>query len=335
MKRAVLFIISMALLLLVACGDQSDTEDQDASHGTYSGLTLHEFTDDVQTCTPYLGASSLSDWYDWDPDNPDSVLGKPFDPDSEGDESIYSQIEILDNHIEMVNDFSDVFDESGDHTIGDQTATISTTALSVDVPFLSNVFPDLLRVPVERIVTITSGRLTLHMAFSINGTEETIIDHYEDGETIAGVYYTVRRGNHLWIWHASVRDRKVQFMWDGDTAGKTFRISMCTDAGTNWEVMGGGSVATRDSLMAFMARNDDTNTSEDKYYLTLTLGDFLDGNGDSVTIEDFEDTEPDGTGVLSYITESSELGGYTFTDCLNFFRRTGYPDSVEDLSWTN
>jgi hypothetical protein len=149
------------------------------------------------------------------------------------------------------------------------------------------------------------------------------------------VYYTVRSGNHLWIWHASVRERKVQFMWDGDTLGKTFRISMCTDAGTNWEVMGGGSVASRAAQMAFMARNDDTNNSEDKYYLTLSLGDFLDGNGEFVTVVDFDDTEPDGTGVLGYITETDELGGYSFTDCLNFFRRTEYPDSVSDLSWTN
>ncbi|HQI82238.1 MAG TPA: hypothetical protein PLR71_11865, partial [Deltaproteobacteria bacterium] len=132
-------------------------------------------------------------------------------------------------------------------------------------------------------------------------------------------------GDKVRIWHASVGDRKVQMWWEGNTAEYWFKISECTDAaGLNWEAMGGGSIDPVAGGMAIMARNNATNFSEDRYYLTLSLDELEDA--DEVDIIDGGEAPPSGTGVLAYITEGNSL-------CLGFLGVREYPDEVDDLAW--
>jgi hypothetical protein len=333
MKKFIVLTAFVAALFLAGCGDDSAKDDNPSSNDSYSGATLTALTDDAKQCTPFIGDIAfdttvdrdLLDWAAWSRNYSNGVMGKVFNTTLDNDECIYTQIGILDDHIALVNKFTDDFDEAGTYTIGSDTATVETDVVAVDVPFMGWSFQEPMSVPVDRIVRVTSGTLTVHMAFKITGTSEIIVEQYTDGNN-AGVYYTIRDGSYLGIWHASVRDSKVQFMWDGDMDSRDFRISMCTNAGGNWEVMGGGGVDTANSEMAFMARDDDSNSSQVSYYITLTRGDF--NTGTEVSIETADDTHPSGSGVLSYITEDNE-------DCLGFYRTNDYPDTVDDLDWNN
>ncbi len=80
-----------------------------------SGQSLACTLSRVKACTPYLSIGSLSsatgsllgDWNSWSPDVSGSILGKLFDPANGKDECIYSQVQVLDSHINLVNQFSD------------------------------------------------------------------------------------------------------------------------------------------------------------------------------------------------------------------------------------
>jgi hypothetical protein len=333
MKKYLVLVIYFLAFILAGCGDDSIIDDNNDSNTSYKGSTLHVFTANVKSCTPSIGSiafvtdtSVLSTWTGWERNNSEGVLGKVFETTLERYESIYTQIAVLDAHIAKVNQFTDDFDTAGTYTIGTDTATVDTDVSSVEVPYLAWFFQELMSVPVDRVVTVTSGFLTIHMAFRTSGSKEVIVEQYSVGSTDAGVYYTVRDGDYRAVWHASVTDttNSVQFTWDG-TVDSDFRVSLCSDADGNWEVMGGGNVDS-DSGIALMARNDDTNNSAKEWYTVMTITEF--NNGTSKTPVDASVDAPDGTGAQKYITEDS---GY----CLGFYRTGDYPSTVDDLDWTN
>lgn len=311
-------------VFLAACGTESSNEEGSSGNGT----GLHTFTGDVQLCTPYLGSSTLDQWADWDPDNAGSVLGKLFDPAVGSDECIYTQSVILDDHIEMVNQFSNSWNDNGGHTIGNMTATVDTQVETVIIPYLGQYFFGGMAVAVDRVVTLVSGSLTIRMAFAVDGARETIVEQYEVGDTEAGVFYALRDGDYRAVWQASVKDARTQFVWEGDVADKWFRFTQCTDAGNNWEVMGGGSVAGDESRMAFMARNHANSASEDEIYLAITLEELMEGAPPAAGIFDAGANPPDGSDEQAYITQGR-------SECFGFLGLFNYPNDVDELDWLN
>lgn len=310
-----------AAAFLSACGAESSSEDDSAA----SGAALHTFTEDVQLCTPYLGSSSLDQWAGWDPDNAGGVLGRMFDPDMGGDECLYTHSVILDDHIELVNRFSDYWDQDGEHTADGVIITVDTSVKSVVIPYLAQyIFGGMSSVAVDRMVTLQSGDLTVRMAFARDGQKETIVEQYEIGDTEAGVFYAVRDGDHRGLWQASVRDARTQHMWEGNVAQKWFRITECTDAG--WEVMGGGSVAGDDSMMAFSAISHEDPESEDEFYLVISLEELNNGVQPAAGVFDAAADPPDGEEERAYITKTS-------SKCLGFLGNTAYPNDVDELDW--
>ncbi|HQJ09456.1 MAG TPA: hypothetical protein PLF54_10680 [Deltaproteobacteria bacterium] len=214
MKKIFLLSAFIVVSFLAGCGDDSPSGGSDNP----TTAALETFTDDVRGCTPYLsntfslgGSNDLSQWAAWNPNFTGTVLGKLFNPDNGGDECFYTHIEILDSHINMVNEFRASWEAGGQHTINTMTATINNTVDSVAVPYLKLYHPGLVNVAVDRVITIVSGSLTVNMAFKIDGTRQIIVEQYTDGSTLSGVYYAERDGNLLRIWHASVRGSKVQF----------------------------------------------------------------------------------------------------------------------------
>ncbi len=318
-----LFFLS---LILGGCG--SEGSDSDDSGGVTPGTGLEVFTGKVKACTPYLkesrpstGSYGLKEWNGWDPQATDTVLGKLFDPGIGGDECIYTQLEILDSHIELVNTFADEWGTSGTYTKSGITAVVNTDATIKTIPFLGPNFS-----LIKRLVTLndSSKGLTVHMAFSQTSTSQVVISQYVQGSE-SGVYYAEFLEDKVKFWCASVDNHKVQIMWEGNTEQKTFKISECTDAaGLNWEVIGGGSIDPLVDEMAFMARNHATNFSADEYYLAIALGDLEDG--DEQEIINAATNPPGATGVLAYITEGNSL-------CLGFLGVYEYHDNVEDLAW--
>ena len=303
---------------------------------TKAGTKLSLFTDRVKSCMPYFEGSSASTgntnlqlWGGWDLGANGAVLGKLFNPDIGGDECIFSQIEILDSHISMVNEFSDLWITSGAYSQGNNTAIVDTTLRTVTIPFLGfdSDLLDLLQ-PLDRLVTLSvpDQNLTIHMAFSQNGGNQTIVEQYVIGNTESGAYLALVEGDVVRIWHASITGSKAQFRWEGNTNEKSFKISECTNAaGDNWEVMGGGSIASPASEMAFMARNDSNNSSVDEYYLTITYDSLQ--NGIAQTIRNAGTTTPDpSVSVLSYIIEGND-------NSLGLLGIDQYPNTLEDLAW--
>ncbi len=307
-------------VFLSACGAESSSEDD----STATGAGLHTFTEDVQLCTPYLGSSSLDQWAAWDPDNAGSVLGRMFDPGMGGDESLYAHSVILDDHIELVNRFSDYWDQDGEHIGDGVTMTVDTGVESVVIPYLDQYTFGGMSVAVDRMVILQSGDLTVRMAFAVDGEIETIVDQYEIGDTDAGVFYTVRDGDYRALWQASVRDARTQHMWEGDVSQKWFRITECSDAG--WEVMGGGSVAGDDSMMAFSAISHEDPESDDEFYLAISLQELNNGTSPAAGVFDAAADPPDGEEERAYITKTS-------SKCLGFLGNTAYPNDVDELDW--
>ena len=327
-KSRIFFPIAIIVLLagLTACGTESVDDDSSSSISE-----LQTFSADVKLCTPYLddngqdlGDSSLDVWSAWDPQVQDSVLYKLFNADIGQDECIYTQIEILDSHIEMINEFVDDWDEDGDYTKGNMTVTIDNTENSVEIPYIGVA---LWPVSVDRVITLedASANLTVHMGFWIDGDSQYIVEQYEIGSTQAGVYYTERSGDFLRIWHASAATNRVQFIWEGDIFEKWFKITQCSDSTGNWEVMGGGSIANSSSQMAFMARNDYTNTSGDEYYVTITLEELNQGDEPDDGVVAYLGTLS-GAGVLAYITTGNDK-------CFDFLGNNEYPNNISDLAW--
>jgi hypothetical protein len=327
-KSRIFFFIAIMFFLagLTACG----TESNDST-----GSALSTFSEEVKLCTPFLdgsgedlGDNTLDAWDAWDPQAQKSVLGKLFNPDIGQDECIVAQIEILDSHIAKVNEFIEYWGEDGTYTIGDMTAIIDNGTSSVYVPYLRGFFADLSLISVEREITLTDSGddLTIHMAFLNDGGVEYIVTQYAIGSTQAGVYYTERDGDSLRVWHASVKTRKVQFTWEGNTGEKWFKITQCSDATGNWEVMGGGSIVDEGIGMAFMARNDDTSSSNEEYYLTITLEELNNGTEPDDGIIALGTSTLSGSGVLAYITEGEP-------ECFGFLGPDAYPGSVGDLAW--
>lgn len=315
-------------LILAGCGSEGGTADDGGA--VTPGTELALFTDKVKACTPYLddpspspGSYNLEGWSGWDPGATNTVLGTLFDPGIGEDQCLYAQIELLDAHIELVNTFAEDWETSGTYSENGLNAVVNTDVTTVTIPYLNVDSP-----PMERLVTLNDPAhgLTIHMAFTQTGTGQTIVSQYVQGDE-SGVYYAWFLGDKAGIWHASVRDRKVQIVWEGNTAEKTFKISECSDAaGLNWEAMGGGCIASPSDEMAFMARNHATGWSGDEYYLSITYGELEDG--DEQTIMGAATDPPGSTGVLAYITEGN-------SQCLGFLGVREYPDSVDELAWEN
>jgi len=331
MRKIFLLSAIIMILFLAGCGDDSAGGGGSNDPST---AALETFTDDVKGCTPYLtnsfspgGSTDLSQWAAWNPNLTGSVLGKLFNPSNGGDECFYTHIAILDSHIGMVNEFRASWEAGGQHTINAMTATIDNTVTSVAVPYLKLYYPGLVNVAVDREITLVSGDLTVHMAFRISGSVQIIVEQYTDGSDLSGVYYAERDGDLLRIWHASVRESKIQFAWDADLGDKTFRITECTDWGEdeNWEVMGGGSVASDNAEMAFISRNCTNNGSGDEYYVATTLYGLAHWYPLIPVLADA--THPNGQGVLAYVDED-------MIQCIQFLPIGEYPNSVSDLTWS-
>jgi hypothetical protein len=346
MNRKLFTLLAYALIsfmILEGCGGGGGggSSNKSGDGNVAVGTKLSLFTDRVKSCMPHpegsstsTGVTNLQLWSGWDPGANGAVLGKLFNPDIGGDECIYSQIKILDSHIGMVNEFSDNWLTSGVYHQGNSTATVDTTVSTVTIPFLDL---DLVALdpldPLDRIITLSvpEQNLTIHMAFSQEGGNQTIVEQYSIGTTESGVFLSRVIGNDVKIWCASITEStvsKVQIMWEGNTAEKSFRISECTNASTsdyNWEVMGGGSIASPASEMAFMARNDSNNSSVDEYYLTITYDNFQ--YGTAHTILNASTTPPDpSVSVLSYIIEGND-------NSLGFLGIDQYPNTLENVAW--
>ena len=129
----------------------------------------------------------MADWNSWNPGASSTVLGKLFDSANGGDECIYSQIQVLDSHIQLVNQFSDSWGTSGTYSQGNNSAVVDTAIRTVTIPFLGfdSDLLDLLQ-PLDRLVTLSvpDQNLTIHMAFSQEGGNQTIVEQYVIGNTV-------------------------------------------------------------------------------------------------------------------------------------------------------
>jgi hypothetical protein len=205
------------------------------------------------------------------------------------------------------------------------TAIVDTTVTTVTIPFLGSDSPDTM----DRLVTLNdpAQNITINMAFSQNGGNQTIVEQYVKGN-VSAVFLARIIGNDVQIWFAGIRDHKVQGMWEGNTGSKTFKITECTDASAlNWEVMGGGSVASSTSQMAFMARNNQNGNSSDSntYYITTTLNGLENGTLQAIINADAVPPNPN-TDAQAYITEGDP-------ECFGFLGIQNYPNSLDDLAW--
>jgi hypothetical protein len=349
MKKTLLSFFANALIfsmLLAGCGggggggggggDGSDNSNNNSSGP--SGTKLSLFTDMVNACTPNINGgnssgatTNLDTWNAWAPGLNGTVLGKLFDPANGKNECINSRVQVLDSHIQLVNQFSDRWLTSGIYTQDTITATVDTTVSAVTIPFLAL---DLgILDPMNRLVTLSvpDQNLTIHMAFSQNGSNQTLVEQYAIGTSESGVFLARVIGNDVEIWCASITEStasKVQIMWEGYIAERSFEIAECTNAaGGNWEVMGGGSIASASSEMAFMARNDqNSNSSEsDTYYITTTLSSLE--NGTLQPIFNAGATAPNPNTVEAYITEGN-------VNCIGFLGPDQYPNAISDLAWS-
>ncbi|MDT8273869.1 MAG: hypothetical protein RRA35_11835 [Desulfomonilia bacterium] len=284
--------------------------------------------DEVRACMPYLGDGGSDVWTDVDRASQGAIFSRLFDPGRGGNDCLFTHIETLDSHIEMINRFADVWDFDGGYTEDELTLTVDTSVSAVSIPYLRGLFSDLISVEVDRKMSLEGpGNLSVHMAFTMEENFLELVQQYEKGAAEAAVYYAVRTDDLLRIWIASVKgDSKVQLMWEGSVEEQRFRITVCSNVTGNWEVMGGGSIEAPESRMAFMARNDATNNSLDEYYLTISYEDLLDGEEQEIYDAAMTPPNPDEEEEHAYITTGN-------ANCLEFLGIGEYPERTEDLDW--
>ncbi len=333
MNRPKLMIVLAVLMAITAnnCGGGggggSGGSNDNGSNA--SSTQLSPLTQDLISCIPTLnevnpdpGVSSLESWEGWDPMASGTVLGKLFDTGTGGNECIYSRIQVFGSHLGIANEFADKWESSGTYREGNVTASVDTGVSTVNIPYLD--FP--VYVDKHIILKVPDEVLTIHLAFTIDGNNQTIVEQYEIGNEEAGAYYTEKDGKTIRIWHALIKTDqlttcKAQFMWEGNTDDKSFMIAECTNgSGGNWEVIGGGDT----NEMAFMARNDENNSSEDEYYIAITPQDLLAGTEQAIM--NAQTYPPNGVGILAYITGGNPR-------CFGFLGEGQYPNSLDELAW--
>jgi hypothetical protein len=338
MKRTLLALFAVTLIVLAGCGGGGGGSNDTGGNGDNTGpvgTKLGLYSDRVKSCTPYISIGNLSsstgsllgDWNSWSPDVSGSILGKLFDPSNGKDECIYNQVQVLDSHIQLVNQFSDRWLTSGTYTQGNMIAVVDTTFSTVTIPYLGSDSPDTM----DRLVTLSDPdqNLTINMAFYQSGDNQTIVEQYVMGNAVSAAFYASFVGSDVRIWFASIDDHKVQCMWEGNTGSKTFKISECTNASAgNWEVMGGGSIASASSEMAFMARNNQNTNSSDSYtyYINTTLDSLENGTPQPGIINAVAVPPTPNTGAQAYITEGDP-------ECFGFLGIQNYPNTLDDLAW--
>jgi hypothetical protein len=93
--------------------------------------------------------------------------------------------------------------------------------------------------------------------------------------------------------------------------------------------MGGGSIASPSSEMAFMARNDQNSNSSDPgtYYITTTLNDLENGTLQQPISAPATPPNPNTDSVQAYITEGNP-------NCIGFLGPDQYPNTLDDLAWS-
>jgi hypothetical protein len=340
------YVFASGLLLLlglatvfffVSCdgGGGGTTSSSDSSITTTSE-TLDTYSDDVKALTPYVGTSGYLDDWDtgWNPDNDFTVFNKLFG--NESVESLYGPVEALDDYIEMVNSFADYWDTDGDITDSDEPSDIAITINNdineVTLPFFKDDNNNDITVEVDRVVTVESSDegYLLHMAFTVDAEQQNLVAYYEmeSGEIEIGVYYGTMNSisGDLEIWHASSSTMNINFKWKGNLDEDWFAITQITDGCSgNQQVMGGGSI---NDEMAFISKNEDTNSSLDEYYVTVTNSHINDGSTYSDTPTDAGTTPPDGTGSLAYITEGN-------VKCIGWLEPAERPTCTDDIVWNN
>jgi len=328
-------LLSFALMIasawiLSGCGSEGGTGEDG---GVTPGTELALFSEKVRESTPYLeetspgtGTFDLSSWGGWDPGATHAVLGTLFDSGIGARACIHTVAQTLDDHIELVNSFTQNWGASGTYTAGGMTASVQTDVPAFVVPYLGF---DTRFIALDRLVTLEkpSDGLTVHMAFAQSpGGNQTIIEQYTRGTGEAGVYIAQIQQDKVRIWYAGVSGaggNKVQVLWEGNTTDQTFKISVCTNAaGGSWEAMGGGSVSSSTGEIAVMARN---NAASQAYYVVLARSELERGRqADIVSAA----TDPPGTaGAEVYINEENGL-------CLGFLGTGAYPDDIGDLAWS-
>ena len=337
MNRSKLIMVVLSFLMVITSnncgggggGSGSGSDTTDDGGGTTSGI-LSPVMSDIESIMPYistssptLGTSILQVWSGWDPKESGTVLGKLLDPGIGGYECMYSRIQVFESHMGMANEFSDKWDAPGTYTKANVTATVMNGLSTVTIPYFDFDLPGL-----DRYITmqVLEEALTINLAFTIDGNTQTIVEQYSVGNEEAGVFYSEKDGNTIRMLHAYLKADlltpiKGQMAWEGNATEKWFKITECTNAsGGNWEVIGGGDA----SEMAFMARNDENNSSEDEYYITITPQDLLAGIEQTVT--NARISPPSGVGVLAYITEGDPR-------CFGFIDVGQYPSTLDELVW--
>ncbi|HVN70963.1 MAG TPA: hypothetical protein VMU10_02975, partial [Desulfomonilia bacterium] len=209
MNRSLSVLLASALvcvMILGGCGGggggggSSSSDNNNNNRNTTGGTKLSTYSDVVKSCTPYLtkgsftgGGVSLTAWNSWDPGASGSVLGKLFNPTNGKDECIYSQLQVLDAHIQLVNQFSDRWLTSGTYTQGSMSAVVDTTISSVTIPFLAPGKQD----PIDRLVTVSvpAQNLTINMAFYQSGGNQVVVEQYVIGDAESGVFYAMVMGS--------------------------------------------------------------------------------------------------------------------------------------------
>ncbi len=336
MNKIRLVLIALFFGVFAGCGGGGggggeDADDQ-VDNNVTGGTKLRLFSEQVILYTPYLdetasssAGSDLKDWSSWDPGVSGSVLGKLFNPAIGRDECIHSLMQVFDAHIRMVNEFSGQWGMPGTYSQGTMTAAVVTAVSTVSIPFLNADFPG----DIDRQVTLyePTQDLTVNMAFAQDGENQTIVEQYSLGFSESGVFLGRISGNRIQVWMAVLNDSKVQIMWECDTSENWFKITEASNAsGGNWEVMGGGSKNGSTGQMAFMARNELNNSSNDEYYLTVTESALEDRTEQTVLHAQANPPSPSANEVFAYITEGNP-------QCPDFFFDPKYPYAIEDLAW--
>ncbi len=302
-KKGFLVLIILGIFLITGCGQvMNNTNDNDSS------VSFTSVTEKMKACAPDLSSSALDNWStNWSRDGQYSIFTKHFRVES-GSESIYGAANLLDIFMDALETAIVEADINGDFntpysvTMGTTNYTFQVsgnisdyTGTGVQLPNIlgSSNIASISKKAIFDIKENGSNYMKLVIYYGITNDIQTLIIYqnnlsdtsktigYANINNTTGVITYKSAGASSTIPSIGASHINNEFRclinFEGNFIDKTSKFSLKTDAATGWAVLGGGSVASNNSLYAVRALSpaDSLEYANDGANLNVNAGHYV------------------------------------------------------------
>ncbi len=330
MRRTVLQSIALlaSVLMLVGCSSDDATNPTGTTGDNTSSVSFTPFTDLVEDIAPpvFVGASLSPVDSMWNTGDY-SLLGKVFGQDEPM--SLYSNLEELDNAIELINELLKV-DDSGNYLADSSWVVISNLTLPTTIPVGAQVVFGFTEIDVDDLVKFsppTYSDMEYHIGFTLTDTTQSVLTYFTaptfDGEgTESFIYYAYAN-----LVDSSVEIKGVFFKDYGNSTSArwVYDIGSVNESDFAYRMSWFSDEMQTFSLLGCIIGGGNKDTEFALRYREYNPADSADYTAESELQQVFGPNYGEGTGLIS-----------TYADYLNeslIFTYSSMPDTLLPSPW--